>query len=237
MSTPTRTAAIATAGLTKDYGGALALAPLDLVVPAGQRVSLIGHNGSGKTTLIRLLTGMLEPSAGSASVAGHPAGSIEARAALALLADQPVFYDDLSVREHLEYIARLHGRVEWEQRADELLEAIGLTERADELPSTFSRGLRQKAAACLAFVRPFQVMVVDEPFVGLDRAGRDALLGLFRVAHSGGATLVIATHELATVAESERIVALRDGAVVFDGGPGEADLDELVDVAPTPRAE
>ncbi len=141
------------------------------------------------------------------------------------------------MREHLEYIARLHGRAEWEQRADELLEAIGLTERADELPSTFSRGLRQKAAACLAFVRPFQVMVVDEPFVGLDRAGRDALLGLFRVAHSGGATLVIATHELATVAESERIVALRDGAVVFDGGPGEADLDELVDVAPTPRAE
>jgi energy-coupling factor transporter ATP-binding protein EcfA2 len=63
------------------------------------------------------------------------------------------------------------------------------------------------------------------------------LLGLFRLAHSGGATLVIATHELATVAESERVVALRDGAVVFDGGPGEADLDELVDVAPTPRAE
>ncbi len=237
MSTPSRKAAIATAGLTKDYGGALALGPLDLVVPPGQRVSLIGHNGSGKTTLIRLLTGMLEPSAGSASVAGHPAGSIEARAALAHLADQPVFYDDLSVREHLEYIARLHGKAEWQPRADELLEAIGLTERADDLPSTFSRGLRQKAAACLAFVRPFQVMVVDEPFVGLDRAGRDALLGLFRDAHSGGATLVIATHELATVAESERIVALRDGAVVFDGPPGEADIDELVDVAPTPRAE
>ncbi len=162
-------------------------APLDLVVPAGQRVSLIGHNGSGKTTLIRLLTGMLEPSAGSASVAGHPAGSIEARAALAHLADQPVFYDDLSVREHLEYVARLHGRAEWEQRADELLEVIGLTDRADDLPSTFSRGLRQKAAICLAFVRPFEVMVVDEPFVGLDRAGREALLGLFRVAHGDGA--------------------------------------------------
>jgi energy-coupling factor transporter ATP-binding protein EcfA2 len=80
-------------------------------------------------------------------------------------------------------------------------------------------------------------MVVDEPFVGLDRAGRDALLELFRAAHRGGATLVIATHELATVAESERIVALRDGAVVFDGPPGEADINELVDVAPTPRAE
>jgi ABC-type multidrug transport system ATPase subunit len=137
------------------------------------------------------------------------------------------------VREHLEYIARLHGRAEWEQRADELLDAVGLTERADELPSTFSRGLRQKAAVCLAFVRPFDVMVVDEPFVGLDRAGRDALLELFRTAHRDGATLVIATHELATVVESDRIVALRDGAVVFDGRPGEADLDELVDISPT----
>jgi ABC-2 type transport system ATP-binding protein len=220
--------AIATDGLTKDYGGTLALGPLDLVVPAGQRVSLIGHNGSGKTTLIRLLSGMLESSAGGARVAGHPAGSIEARAKLAHLADQPVFYDDLSVREHLEYVARLHGRTDWKPRADELLEATGLTERADDLPSTFSRGLRQKAAVCLAFVRPFEVMVVDEPFVGLDRAGRDALLELFRVAHGDGAALVIATHELATIAESQRLVALRDGAVVFDGPPGEVDLDGVL---------
>jgi ABC-type multidrug transport system ATPase subunit len=224
------TAAIATTALAKDYGGALALAPLDLFVPAGQRISLIGHNGSGKTTLLRLLSGMLEPSDGAATVTGHPVGTIEARAAIAHLADQPVFYDDLSVREHLEYIARLHGRAEWEERADELLDATGLTERADELPSTFSRGLRQKAAVCLAFVRPFEVMVVDEPFVGLDRAGRVALLELFRSAHGGGATLVIATHELGTVDESDRIVALRDGVVVFDGRPGEADLDDLVDV-------
>jgi ABC-2 type transport system ATP-binding protein len=232
VSTPATVAAISTAGLTKDYGGTIALGPIDLVVPPGQRVSLIGHNGSGKTTLIRLLAGLLEPSAGSASVAGHPVGSIGARATLAHLADQPVFYDDLSVREHLEYIARLHGRAEWEHRAAELLDAMGLTQRADELPSTFSRGLRQKAAACLAFVRPFDVMVVDEPFVGLDRAGRDAVLELFRTAHGAGATLVVATHELATVVESERIIALRDGAVVFDGRPGEADLNELVDTAP-----
>ncbi len=229
MTTPGAVAAIAATGLSKDYGGALALAPLDFVVPAGQRVSLIGHNGSGKTTLLRLLSGMLEPSAGVASVAGHAAGSVGARAALAHLADQPVFYDDLSVREHLEYIARLHGRAEWEGHAAELLDVTGLTDRADELPSTFSRGLRQKAAVCLAFVRPFEVMVVDEPFVGLDRAGREALLGLFRVAHRGGATLVIATHELATVVESERIAALRDGVMVFDGVPGDADLDQLVD--------
>jgi ABC-2 type transport system ATP-binding protein len=220
--------AVVTRELAKDYGGATALASLDLVVPAGQCVALVGHNGSGKTTLIRLLTGMLDPSGGDAEISGHPVGSIEARAALAYLADQPVFYDDLSVWEHLEYIARLHGSTDWEPRAADLLAAVGLTARRDDLPVTFSRGLRQKAAICLAFVRPFEVMLVDEPFVGLDRDGRAALLGLFRQAHRDGATLVVATHELQTVTESDRLVALRDGAVVFDGSVDDADLDELV---------
>jgi ABC-type multidrug transport system ATPase subunit len=226
------TPAIVTVELAKDYGGAPALAALDLTVPAGQRVSIVGHNGSGKTTLIRLLAGTLEPSSGSAHVAGHPAGSLEARAALSHLADHPLFYDDLSVREHLEYTARLHGVEDWEGRAAQLLDATGLSSRADDLPSTFSRGLRQKAAICLAFVRPFQVLAVDEPFVGLDRAGREALLDLLRAAHHDGATLLVATHELASVAESERVVALRDGVVVFDGEPRAAALEELVASGP-----
>ena len=88
--------------------------------------------------------------------------------------------------------------------------------------------MRQKAAIALAFIRPFQLLLVDEPFVGLDRTGREALLRLFRDAHAAGAALVVATHELLTVAGSQRVVALRDGAVVFDGPPAEADVDALV---------
>jgi ABC-type multidrug transport system ATPase subunit len=221
---------VVTVDLTKDYGGAAALSPLTLVVPEGQRVALVGHNGSGKTTLIRLLTGMLDSSGGTASIGGDPTGSPGARAALSYLADQPVFYDDLSVWEHLEYVARLHGAEEWEQQAADLLEMVGLTPRADDLPITFSRGLKQKAAICLAFVRPFDLMLVDEPFVGLDRAGREALLELFRRAHADGATLMVATHELTTVTESDRVIALRDGEVIFDGSTAEADLNELVGV-------
>ena len=90
-----------------------------------------------------------------------------------------MFYDDLSVWEHLEYIARLHGTEDWEQQAVDLVEMVGLTPRVDDLPTTFSRGLKQKAAIAMAFVRPFDVMLVDEPFVGLDRTGREALLELF----------------------------------------------------------
>ncbi len=226
---PASDGVIAIAGLTKQYGDATALAPVDLTVAAGQRITLIGHNGSGKTTLIRMLAGLLEPTGGTATIGGHALGSIPARAALSYLADEPVFYDDLSVWEHLEYIARLHGTADWEQHAIDLLDAVGIVDRADDLPTTFSRGLKQKAAIAMAFVRPFDAMVVDEPFVGLDRTGRTALLALFRSAHAAGATLIVATHELSSVADSERVIALSGGIVTFDGPAEDADVVALTE--------
>ena len=224
MSTPALTAA----GLTKTYGDLPASGPLDLTVTPGERVVMLGHNGSGKTTFLRMAAGLLEATAGTMSVFGHDVGSIEARAATSFLGDTPVFYDDLTVWEHLEYIARLHDTEGWDSHAVELLEMLGLSDRADQLPITFSRGLRQKAAIALAFVRPFELMLVDEPFVGLDQSGKEALLELFRRAHEDGATLVVATHELTTVKEAERVIALRDGTIIFDGPTDQADPDLLV---------
>jgi ABC-2 type transport system ATP-binding protein len=220
--------AVLAAGLAKSYGDAPALGPVDLDVAAGQRVVLLGHNGSGKTTLLRVTAGLLEATAGTMAVLGYPAGSLEARAFTSYLGDQPVFYDDLTVWEHLEYIARLHGTEGWEQHAADLLDHLGLTDRGDHLPTTFSRGLRQKAAIAIAFVRPFEVLLVDEPFVGLDQPGREALLDLFTRAHGDGATLVVATHELGAVSAAERVVALRDGEVIFDGAAGDTDIAALV---------
>lgn len=214
--------------LCKQYGDTPALGPLDVTIDAGERVSLVGHNGSGKTTFIRLVTGRLDATEGSARVFGREPGSIEARAAVSCLADQPAFYDDLSVIEHLEYIARLHGREKWQRKADELLERVGLTDRADDLPGTFSRGLKQKAAICFAFVRPFKMLVVDEPFVGLDANGRTALLDLFDEVQAAGKTLVVATHELGTVGASQRVIALREGQLHYDGSP-DTDITALVD--------
>lgn len=220
--------ALSVRGLAKDYGDRPALMPLDLEVPAGQHVALVGHNGSGKTTLLRMAAGLLDATAGSASICGHAAGSREARASLSWLSDTPTFYDDLSLWEHLEFVARMHGRAEWEPRAEELLAALHLTERRDDVPTTFSRGLRQKAAITLALIRPFQLLLVDEPFVGLDQAGKEALLRLLDEAAARGATLVVATHELAFVQRVERLLALRDGALVYDGPPAEADVHALV---------
>ncbi|HET9690926.1 MAG TPA: ABC transporter ATP-binding protein [Acidimicrobiales bacterium] len=215
-------------GLTKRYGDLVALEPLDLAIPEGQRVVLVGHNGSGKTTLMRMAAGLLEPTAGTVEVLGEPAGSQEARAALSYLPDAPVLYDDLSVLEHVEYTCRLHEAEGWEEQAVALIHDLGLTARADDLPARFSRGLRQKTAIVLALIRPFGVLLVDEPFVGLDPSGQDTFVELMDEAADAGATVIVATHQLEYVKRVDRCIALRDGVLVYDGPPGGTDVARLV---------
>ncbi len=219
---------LATRQLTKSYGDRPALEPLTLDVESGAKVALVGHNGSGKTTLMKMAAGLLDPTDGTVQIGRHPAGSQEARRLLSWLGDMPTFYDDLSLWEHLEFVARLHGVADWQGDADELLDQIGLTARRDDIPTTFSRGLRQKAAITLAFIRPFRLMLVDEPFVGLDEPGKRALLTLFDAASRRGATLLIATHELTFVSQVGRLLALRDGKLVYDGAPADTDVHALV---------
>ncbi|MDP1821560.1 MAG: ABC transporter ATP-binding protein [Acidimicrobiales bacterium] len=202
---------------TKAYADLVALAPLDLTVPAGQMVALVGHNGSGKSTFLRLASGLLDLSAGAITVAGAPAGTPDARAAVSFLPDEPVLYDDLSVREHLAYVAALHGVDLSGDDLEELIEVVGLAARADDLPSQLSRGLRQRTSIALGLVRPFQLLLVDEPFVGLDAGGKRALLGILDELHADGAAIVVATHDPSFVERVQRCVALRDGEVVHDG--------------------
>jgi len=221
-------AALVAEGLSKFYGERPALAELDLRVPYGEALALIGHNGSGKTTFLRMAAGLLEPTEGEVSIDGHPAGSLGARAATSYLSDSPTFYEDLSVWEHLEYVARLHGHDDWEQDAADLLDHLGLYDRADDLPTSFSRGLRQKASIAIAFIRPFDVLLVDEPFVGLDAAGKLALLELLDEAHKDGQTLLVATHELTFLDRVSRCVALRDGELLYDGSSDGVDVLSLV---------
>jgi len=221
-------AALESHDVTKAYGELVALAPLDITIEDGEAVVLIGHNGSGKTTLLRMAAGLLEASDGWIEIHGAAAGSLDARASVAYLSDQPSFYDDLSVWEHLEYTARLHGLDDWEQHAADLLGVLGLYDRADDLPNTFSRGLRQKASIALGLLRPHRVLLVDEPFVGLDAAGKSALIELLEAERTGGITLLVATHELDFVKRVDRCLALRDGALVHDGPTSGLDVLQLV---------
>ena len=220
--------AVETAGLTKDYGDLLAVAPLDLTVAEGERVVLVGPNGSGKTTLLRMVAGLLAPSDGSLLIHGDPVGSLDARAATSYLPDNPVLYDDLSLNEHLEYVSRLHEAEDWQDRAAGLLERLGLSHRADDLPARFSRGLRQKAAIALGLIRPFSLLLVDEPFVGLDAPGKASLLELLDEANADGSAIVVATHDPQYVERVTRCVALRDGEVIHDGKATASDVLRLV---------
>ena len=213
---------------SKAYADLVALAPTTLQIPPGQAVALVGHNGSGKSTFLRLATGLLDLTDGSITIVGEPAGTSSARAAVSYLPDEPVLYDDLSVREHLAYVAALHGVTADGSDFDELLERVGLADRADDLPARFSRGLRQKASIALGLVRPFEVLLVDEPFVGLDAPGKEALLEILAELHADGAAIVVATHDPSFVERVDRCIALRDGHVIHDGTATPADVLRLV---------
>jgi ABC-type multidrug transport system ATPase subunit len=215
-------------GASKAYGDLVALQPLDLTIKAGQAVALVGHNGSGKSTFLRLAAGLLELTGGTITVAGAPAGTHEARTATSYLPDDPVLYDDLSVREHLAYIAALHGVDATEADVDDLLGRVGLLHRADDLPARFSRGLRQRTSIALGLIRPFELLLVDEPFVGLDATGKDALLGLLDELHELGMCVVVATHDPGYVERVQRCIALRDGEVIHDGAATPSDVLRLV---------
>ncbi len=213
--------AIECEGLLKEYGEVTALEEIDLEIPAGEAVVLVGHNGSGKSTLLNLLAGTLDPTDGSILINGAPPESITARAQRSWMPDNPVLYDDLTVDEHLRYVVRLHGGTGDEPRIDELVDRLGLSERRDQLPSQFSRGLRQKTAIAVAMCRPFSVLLVDEPFVGLDATGRATMLDLLHEASEDGATLVVATHDPDVIDRFSRGLLMSNGELIHDGKASE----------------
>src|SRR5829696_324603 len=206
-------------GVAKTYGTLVAVDPLDLEIQPGECVALIGHNGSGKTTTLRLVAGLLEPSDGRVRVAGGDLAQERSRAALSFVPDSPLLYPDLTVREHLELVGLAHGVGDGlDGRVAELLELFELTSRGDFLPGQLSRGMRQKAQLACALVRPFQLLLLDEPVVGLDPPSQQALHRILVAAKQDGAAILLSTHQLAFAAGlADRAVVLHDGRMVAQG--------------------
>jgi ABC-type multidrug transport system ATPase subunit len=214
-------------GLGRRYDDFVALANLSLEVGAGELVALVGPNGAGKTTFLTLAAGLLEPSSGEVEVEGSQAGSIPARRALSYIPDTPVFYEDISLGEQLGYVAALHGVEEAGPRIAFLLERLGLAEWEDALPGEFSRGMRQKASIALGLVRPFSVLLADEPLDGLDPPSREVFFELLAEARSDGAAVVISTHRPDVIAVASRCLGIRDGRLVYDGPPDPEAIEEF----------
>jgi ABC-2 type transport system ATP-binding protein len=212
--------------LVKEYGDLQAVNGISLSVRVGETVALVGANGAGKSTFLRVVSGLLEPTSGTVTIDGHDPATLEARAATSYLADNPVLYDDLSVIEHLEYVARLHGVDDWEHRAWELMDQLGLSDRVDDLPVRFSRGLRQKTSLAIGFIRPFSLLLVDEPFVGLDAPGKSGLLELLDGVREHAA-VVVSTHELSFLERADTVVALVNGQIARQG---KLELNEVLEL-------
>jgi ABC-2 type transport system ATP-binding protein len=214
-------AVLEAAGLRREYGRLVALAGLDLTVEAGECVALVGANGSGKSTAVRAIAGLLEPSAGTVRVCGHDPhrepDAEDARAALALVPDTPLLYDDLTVRQHLELVTLTHGVADGP--VEEWLGLLGLAARAGFLPRELSRGMRQKTMLACALVRPAQVLLLDEPVVGLDPPSQALLREVLAERLRAGAAVLLTTHQLAWAdGLVDRAVLLDEGAVA-DVGP------------------
>ena len=215
-------------GLVRRYATLVALGEVDLEIEPGEFIALVGPNGAGKSTLLACVAGLLEPSEGEVRVLGYNAGSIPARAATSYLGDEPVLYDDLSLEEHLEYVARLHGLEDWERPGADLVTRLGLEERVDDLPAHFSKGMRQKTSIALGLLRPFQLLLADEPFDGLDPPSREVLTDLLTESAASGAAVIVSTHRLDIAERASRCIALFDGKITHDGPADGATMSKLL---------
>jgi ABC-2 type transport system ATP-binding protein len=226
---PTRTlpaAGVVAEGLGKRYGELWALRDVDLSVPAGSVLGLLGHNGAGKTTAIRILTTLALPSTGRASVAGLDVVADAARVRERIgLAGQYATVDGLlSARKNLEMVGRLYHlpRARARARAGELLELLGLGDDADRLVRTFSGGMRRRLDLAASLVGEPPVLFLDEPTTGLDPQGRNDLWTLLRDLVDGGTTLVLTTQYLEEADRlADAIVVLDRGRIVASGPPEE----------------
>jgi ABC-2 type transport system ATP-binding protein len=204
--------------LMKRYGSFTAVNGIDLEVPRGELFGFLGPNGAGKTTTLRMIAGILRPTSGSVEIAGVDVtrDPIAAKARLGFIPDRPFIYEKLTGAEFLRFVAGLYDErgAQVEHRARELLALFDLEDWRDELVESYSHGMRQKLIISSAFVHRPEVIVVDEPMVGLDPKAARTLKELFREYVQRGNTIMMSTHTLA-VAEAmcDRIGIIQQGEI------------------------
>lgn len=211
-----RSIAIETRRLGKTFGRQTVFKDVDLTVAEGEAVALCGANGAGKTTLLRCLAGVVRPSQGEVRWHGRPsAGSMAARRHVGWLGHESLLYPRLTLQENLLFAARMHGMNDARAVADRWLRGIGLARAADRVPSQVSRGMRQRVALARALIHQPTILLLDEPFSGLDLQGIQWLLELLSALTAKGCTLCFATHDpQITRRLADRVLMLRAGGLL-----------------------
>jgi ABC-2 type transport system ATP-binding protein len=217
--------AVRTRGLRKVFGSLVALESLDLVIGRGEVFGLLGPNGSGKTTTIRMLCGLMTPTAGDATVVGFDVRTQaeQLRTRIGYMSQRFGLYDDLTVRENIRFYATvygLHGALR-DQRINELLGELGLDARVDQLAGTLSGGWKQRLAlACATAHRP-AMLFLDEPTAGVDPAARRRFWEIIYSLAGQGTTILVTTHYMDEAARCQRLAFLSRGRLEAVGTPDE----------------
>jgi heme exporter protein A len=211
MSAPAPT--VQAAALRKHFGRRAAVSGVDFELASGDCLAVFGPNGAGKSTLLRLIAGLLKPNAGTVRVNGVDVRRERgARAAVGLISHQSMLYAPLTAMENVEFTARLYGLPDPRASAAAALQSMRIFERADAPLRTLSRGLQQRVSIARAIVHGPTVLLLDEPYSGLDEAGAQALTGLLDGLRGHGATLIVVTHNVA-----EGLALATRAAIMIDG--------------------
>jgi heme exporter protein A len=223
--------AVEVRGLHRLFGARPALRGLDLSVARGEFLTIFGPNGAGKSTLIKILARLTRPSRGYVSVLGAELGTEQGkavRARIGLMGHLSYVYLGLSGMENLVFYARMYGISQPHRRARQLLEELDLAHRGDDLVRTYSRGMLQRLSAARALVQDPDLLLLDEPFTGLDPSAAELLSQLLRRMHSRGRTVLLTTHDLALGrALCSRFLILMRGRVALDSTPQEVDAQNM----------
>jgi ABC-2 type transport system ATP-binding protein len=215
--------AVSVTDLVVERGRRRVLKGLTFAVPTGQVTGLLGPSGSGKTTLMRAIVGVQLVRSGEATVLGEPAGSPDLRHRVGYVTQAPSVYADLSVRENVRYFAALYGMSARE--ADAAIADVGLADAAEQQVADLSGGQRGRASLACALVGSPEVLVLDEPTVGLDPVLRVELWGRFHALADAGTTLIVSSHVMDEAGRCDRLLLLRDGELLADSTPAQLRAD------------
>ena len=208
--------AVVARGLVVDRGGSRVLHGLDVEIARGSLVGLLGPSGCGKSTLMRAIVGVQIVAGGAIAVLGTPAGSPALRRRVAYVTQAPSVYGDLTVRENLEYFARV---LDAREQIDEVIETVGLTAHAGDLARRLSGGQLARVSLATALLGRPELLVLDEPTVGLDPVLRLELWERFRALAEEGATLLVSSHVMDEAERCDRLLLMRDGRILASDSP------------------
>jgi heme exporter protein A len=217
-------------GLVKSFGSRSVLKGIDLEVTQGESLVLVGPNGAGKSTLLRILATLSKPTAGSVRLAGFGLADApnEMRQRVGFLSHQPLLYGELSGEENLRFYGRMYEVTELEQRISALLDRVGLTSRGRDLVRTYSRGMRQRLAIARTLLHDPPVLLLDEPYTGLDLPAARMLDALLREMGASSRTVLLTTHSLEQgLRRSRRAAILANGRIVYQMNEKDWDPDRF----------